>query len=53
MFTLSRGAISCKSSKKTCIARFAMESKLVALEKEGIEDEWLKNPLVNLFVFIC
>ena len=30
-----------------------MESKLIALEKGGTKDEWLKNLLVNLFAFIC
>ena len=33
VFTLAGGAISWKSSKQTCIARFTMEAELVASEK--------------------
>jgi hypothetical protein len=53
VFTLARKAISWKSSKQTCIARLIMELELITLEKAGIEDEWLKKLLVNLFEFMC
>ena len=48
VFTLGGGAISWKSSKQTCNARSIMESEFVALEKAGIEVEWLRNLLVNI-----
>ena len=43
VFTLGGGAISWKSSKQTCNARSIMESEFVALEKAGIEAEWLRK----------
>ena len=59
VFTLAEGAVSWKSSKQTCIARFTMESELVALEKAGSEAEWLRSLLIDLplytnsIAFIC
>ncbi|XP_030969874.1 secreted RxLR effector protein 161-like [Quercus lobata] len=35
VFTLGGAAVSWKSSEQTCIARFTMESKFIALEKVG------------------
>ena len=48
IFTLGGGVVSWKSSKQPCIARFTMESKLIALEKACTEVEWLRNFLVDL-----
>ncbi|KAL0463607.1 UNVERIFIED_CONTAM: Retrovirus-related Pol polyprotein from transposon TNT 1-94 [Sesamum latifolium] len=53
VFTLSRGALSWKYAKQTCIAR--MESELIGLELVGQETEWLRNlvgdvPLWGSFV---
>jgi hypothetical protein len=47
LFIPAGWAISWKSSKHTCIARFTMESELVALKKTGTEDEWLTSSLIN------
>ena len=41
LFTLSGGAVSWKSSKKTCIARSTMEYEFIALDKVGEETKWL------------
>ena len=35
VFTIGGGAVSWKSSKQTCIARFTMESEFIALDKAG------------------
>ena len=48
VFTLSGAAVSWKSSKQTCIARSAMESELIALDKAGEEAEWLRNFLEDI-----
>ena len=48
LFTLSGGAVSWKSSKKTCIARSAMESEFIALDKAGEEVEWLRHFLEDI-----
>ena len=48
VITLGGGAISWKSSKQTCNARSTMESEFVALEKVGIEVEWLRNSLADI-----
>jgi len=37
IFTFRGAVLSCKSSKQTCIARFIMESKFIALDKAGQE----------------
>ena len=37
LFTLGGGAVSLKSSKKTCIARSRMEYEFIALDKAGEE----------------
>ena len=50
IFTLGGDAVSWKSSKQTCIARSTMKSEIIALEKACIEDEWLKNLLVDLHI---
>ncbi|XP_070029176.1 secreted RxLR effector protein 161-like [Nicotiana sylvestris] len=39
IFTISRGAVSWKLSKQTCIARSTMESEFIALDKVGEEAE--------------
>ena len=39
VFTLGGAAVSWKSSKQTCIARSAMESEFIALDKAGEEAE--------------
>ena len=51
IFTIGGGAISCKSSKHTCIARSTMESKFIALDKAGQESEWLRN-FLEIFHFV-
>ena len=43
LFTLSGGAMSWKSSKKTCIARSTMESEFIALDKAVEEVGWLRH----------
>ena len=47
VFTLVGGAISWKSSKKTCTLRSNMEIELVALEKAGSEAVWLRSILID------
>lgn len=48
VFTLGGVAISWKSSKQTCIARFIMESEFIALDKVREEVEWLHHFLENI-----
>ncbi|KAL0339138.1 UNVERIFIED_CONTAM: Retrovirus-related Pol polyprotein from transposon TNT 1-94 [Sesamum angustifolium] len=48
VFTIGGGAVSWKSSKQTCIARFTMESEFIALDKAGEEAEWLRNFLEDI-----
>ena len=48
LFTLGGGAVSWKSSKKTCIARSTMESEFIALDKAGEEGEWLCHFLEDI-----
>ena len=48
VFILGGGAVSWKSSKKTCIARSTMESEFIALDKAGEEAEWLRNFLEEI-----
>ena len=47
IFTL-RGAISWKSSKKTCITLSTMEAEFIALEKASSKAEWLINLLSDI-----
>ena len=46
--TLGGAAVSCKSSKQTCIARSTMESEFIALDKAGEEAEWLRHFLEDM-----
>ncbi|XP_070041434.1 secreted RxLR effector protein 161-like [Nicotiana tomentosiformis] len=39
VFTIGGGAVSCKSSKHTCIARSTMESEFITLDKAGEDAE--------------
>ena len=48
VFTLGGGAISWKSSKQTCIARYTMESEFIALELAGQEAEWLRGLMADI-----
>ena len=48
LFTLGGGAVSWKSSKKTCIARSTMESEFIALDKAGEEEEWPRHFLEDI-----
>ena len=48
VFTLGGGAVSWKSSKKTCIASFTMISELGALDKVGEQVERLRNFLIDI-----
>jgi hypothetical protein len=48
VFTLGGAAVFWKSSKQTCIARFTMESKFIALDKAGEEKEWLRHFLEDM-----
>ena len=51
LFTLSGGAVSWKSSKKTCIARSTMEYEFIALDKAGEEAEWLRHFLEDIQIW--
>ena len=48
VFKVGGGAMSWKSSKKTCIARSIMEAEFIALDKAGEEAEWLRNFLEDI-----
>ena len=48
MFTLAGGAVSWKSSKKTCIVRSNMEIELIAIEKVGYDAVWLRSLLIDI-----
>ncbi|KAM2838666.1 hypothetical protein COP1_030352 [Malus domestica] len=48
VFSLRGAAISWKSSKQKCIARFTMEYEFIALDLAGEEAEWLKNFLEDI-----
>ena len=48
VFTLVGRAVSWKSSKKTCIMRSNMETKLVALEKARLGVVWLRSILIDM-----
>ncbi|KAK6140627.1 hypothetical protein DH2020_025627 [Rehmannia glutinosa] len=48
IFTIGGGAVSWKSMKQACIARFIMESEFIALDKAGEEAEWLQNFLEDI-----
>lgn len=43
VFTLVEAAVSWKSFKKTCIAKFTIESVFIVLKVAGWEVEWLRN----------
>ena len=47
LFTLGGGAVSWKSSKKTC-TRSTMEYEFIALDKAGEEAEWLRHFLEDI-----
>ena len=59
VFILAEGAIFWKSSKKICIVRSNIKTKLVALEKAGFEVVWLRSiligmpPFTNSIVSVC
>ena len=48
IFTLREGAISWKSSKKTCITWSIMEVEFIALKKASFEAEWLINVFLDI-----
>ena len=48
VFTLAGGVISLKSSKKTCIVRSNMKTKLVALKKARFKAMWLRSLLIDM-----
>ena len=48
LFTLGGGAVSWKSSKKTCIARSTMESEFIALDKAGEKAKWIRHFLEDI-----
>ena len=48
VFTLGGAAVSGKSSKQTCIARFTMESEFISLDKAGEEAGWLRHFLEDM-----
>ncbi|KAL0413209.1 UNVERIFIED_CONTAM: Retrovirus-related Pol polyprotein from transposon TNT 1-94 [Sesamum radiatum] len=48
VFTIGGGAISWKSSKKTCVARSTIESEFIALDKAREDAEWLRNFLEDI-----
>lgn len=48
VFTLSCVAVSWNSSKQTMLARSAMESKFIALDKAAEEAEWLQKNLEDI-----
>ena len=45
---LGGAAVSWKSSKQTCIARFTMEYEFIALNKAEEEVEWLRHFLKDI-----
>jgi hypothetical protein len=48
MFTLGGGAVSWKSCKQTILTRSTMEAELTALDTATVEDEWLRELLMDL-----
>ena len=48
VFTIVGGAISWKSSKQTCIAKYTMEYEFIVLELAGQEAEWLRSLLADI-----
>ena len=48
VFTLSGGAISWKSTKKTCEAHSTIRAEFISLEKVSAKVEWLRNLLVDI-----
>ena len=52
VFTFGGAAISCKSSKQTCIARSTMELEFIALDKAGEEAKWLCHFLEDMPMWI-
>ncbi|XP_075518294.1 secreted RxLR effector protein 161-like [Primulina tabacum] len=50
VFSIGGGAVSCRSSKQTCIARSTMKSEFIALDKAAEEAEWLHNFLEDIRV---
>ena len=52
VFTLGGAAVSWKSSKQTCIARFTMESEFITLDKAGEEVEWHRHFLEDMLMWI-
>ncbi|GKC38680.1 zinc finger, CCHC-type containing protein [Tanacetum coccineum] len=52
VFLLGGGAISWASKKQTCITGSTMESEFVALAAAGKEDEWLKNLLLEIPLWV-
>ena len=48
MFTLGIAMVSWKSSKQAVIARSTMESEFIALNKYGVEAEWLRHFLEDI-----
>nr|GEW28416.1 zinc finger, CCHC-type [Tanacetum cinerariifolium] len=52
VFLLGGGVISWASKKQTCITGSTMESEFVALATAGKEDEWLKNLLLEIPMWV-
>ena len=52
VFTLNGAAVSWKSSKQTCIARFTMESEFITLDKAREEVEWHHHFLEDMLMWI-
>ncbi|KAL6348694.1 hypothetical protein AAG906_019428 [Vitis piasezkii] len=48
VFIFGGSIVSWKSTKQTCITRYTMEAKFIALEKTSFEAEWLENLLVDI-----
>ena len=48
VFIFGGSIVSWKFTKQTCITRYTMEVKLIALEKTSFEPEWLENLLADI-----
>ena len=48
VFTLGGGAVSWKSCKQTILTRSTMEAELTTLDTATVEEEWLRELLMDL-----
>jgi hypothetical protein len=50
VFSLCGGAVSWKSCKQTILTRSTLEAELTTLDIASVEDEWLRELLMDLLV---